>query len=159
MNVEEDSLIVITGPTLSGKTKVMLNILEELAINKIPTIFFCFEIPKKQILKIIEEADNTSVVIGNTNYIEEICSVVKQGKFKIVLIDGLSGIVSKYRYCLGKSDILSIFLKQLRDLSIEQNIPIILTGPDNLEDEVKNIDTLDIKTIKINSARKHQDRF
>ena len=92
MNVEEDSLIVITGPTLSGKTKVMLNILEELAINKIPTIFFCFEIPKKQILKIIGEADNTSVVIGNTNYIEEICSVVKQGKFKITLIDGLSEI-------------------------------------------------------------------
>lgn len=159
MNIEEDALIVITGPTLSGKTKIMLNILEELAINKIPTMFFSFEIPKKQLLKIIGKIDDTSIVFGNTNYIEEICYVVRRGNFKIILIDGLSGIMTKYKYCLGKSDILSIFLKQLRDLSIEQNIPIILTGPDNLENEVKNIDTVDIKTIKINSARKHQNSF
>lgn len=122
-------------------------------------MFFSFEIPKKHLLKIIGKIDDTGIVLGNTNHIEEICYVVRRENFKIILIDGLSGIMTKYKYCLGKSGILSIFLKQLRGLSIEQNIPIILTGPDNLENEVKNIDTLDIKIIKINSARKHQNSF
>lgn len=161
LDFKAEVLAIISGPTLSGKTKKMLDILKELTEYKLFILYISLELSKQEISKRVLLSER--VIISNNNYVEDIKTKATKLKLekdlKLILIDGVMDLRTKQEYCLGQADIKYEILKQLKDLTVELGIAIIMTGPDKIENEVKNIDTLDIKTIKINSARKHQDRF
>ena len=50
------------------------------------------------------------------------------------------------------SDIRFHILKQLKQLADELDVAVIITGPANIETEIKNIHVLDIKNVNLNSV-------
>jgi len=161
INAKAETLNIISGPTLSGKTRQMLNILKEAIQNQVPTLFVSLELAKEQVSNHVP-LDEKAFVIHNS-YVEDICNqarILKADKeLKLILIDSLIELNTKQKLCLGTSDIRFHILKQLKQLANKLNVEIIMTGPANIKKEIKNINDLDINIVNLNSIRKHQNRF
>ena len=130
LDAKTGTITLIEGPTLSGKTRQMINILKDAIKHQVPTLFVSLELTKEQIANQVQLNEIVSVV--HNSYVEDICNKAKSLKadanLKLILIDGLTELYTKHNYCLGRSDILSIILKQLKELALELDVAIIITS-------------------------------
>lgn len=151
MIIDAKTITIISGPTLSGKTRKMIELLKEAIQNQVPTLFVSLELTKKQVANQVP-IDESITVIHNT-YVENICNKAKSLKdIKLILIDSLTELNTKQKLCLGMSDIRFHILKQLKQLADELDVAVIITVPANIETEIKNIHVLDIKNVNLNSV-------
>ena len=151
LDARTGTLTILKGPTLSGKTRQMINILNDAIQNQVPTLFVSLELSTEQVANQVP-IDETITVIHNS-YIEDICNKVKTLKnIKIILIDSLIELNTKQKLCMGISDIRFHILKQLKQLADELDVAVIITGPANIEKEIKNINELNIQIVDLNSV-------
>lgn len=154
VDAKAGTLTILKGPTLSGKTRQMLHILEEAIKHQVPTLFISLELTTEQVENQVP-LDKISFVIHNS-YIENICNKARTLKnIKLILIDSLIELNTRQKLCMGISHIRFQILKQLKQLANELGVAIIITGPANIETEIKYINELDIKIVNLNSIRKH----
>lgn len=154
LDAKAGTITLIEGPTLSGKTRQMLNKLKDAIQNQVPTLFISLELTTEQVSNQVP-LDGAVTVIHNS-YVEDICNKAKSLKdIKLILIDSLIELNTKQKLCLGTSDIRFQILKQLKQLANELDVAVVLTGPANIEKEIKYINELDIKIVNLNSIRKH----
>lgn len=148
------TITLIEGPTLSGKTRKMVELLKDAIKHQVPTLFISLELTTEQVANQVP-LDGAVLVIHNS-YIENICNKARTLKnIKLILIDSLIELNTKQKLCLGTSDIKFQILKQLKQLANELDVAVVLTGPANIEKEIKYINELDIKIVNLNSIRKH----
>lgn len=133
IDTNKKHLSIIVGPILSGKTTFMIDKLKEAINNNIPTLFISLDLPKQNVLEKIsvsgEYLKSKQVYISNEGYIENIQKLAKAFNIKLLLIDSITDLITKEKYCLGRGDIISIIIKQLKELAQELNISIIATAP------------------------------
>mgnify|MGYP005764703891 CR=1 FL=1 len=84
--------------------------------------------------KLKEQKDkNSNIYVGHKSYLEDICKTTKNYKYlydiSYLIIDGLTEISTNQPYCLGRGDIVSIIIQELKKLAQELNISIIATAP------------------------------
>lgn len=106
IDINQKQLTLVVGSKHLEKTKFMADILKEAT-----------------------EKDITTLFIRNNYYIERICEVVRNRNVKLLLIDDILCIKTKEEYILGTGDIISIIIKQLKQLSDELDIAILATAP------------------------------
>lgn len=144
INTNKPELTFLVGKTLCGKTKIIQEITKSMIKKHIPTLLFCFEMPKIiTINNIIErnsselELNNLGIHLGTSCYIEKMYDQIKELKIKenikFIIIDGICSILTEKIYIMGRGDIISIIIKKLKELSKELNIPILVTAPANIE--------------------------
>ena len=157
LDAKAGTITLIEGPTLSGKTRQMLNILKDAIQNQVPTLFVSLELTKEQIENQVPLKDY--IYIAHNAYIEKICDMARRLKadanIKLILLDSIIELNTKQKLCMGTSDIRFEILKQLKQLANELGVAVIITGPANIEKEIKNINELDIKILDLYSIRKH----
>lgn len=136
INITKNQLSIIIGKTLSGKTTLILDILKDLIRNNLPTLFFSLELSKQQVIDKIVTVKEDKMFISNTNYIEDIYSKSKKLKhdadIQLILIDSITELKIKENICLGRGDIVSIMIKQLKELAQELDVQIVVTAPANI---------------------------
>ena len=144
INTNKPELTFLVGKTLCGKTTLIQEITKKMIKKHIPTLLFCFEMPKIiTINNIIErnsselELNNLGIYLGTSCYIEKMYDQIKELKLKenikFIMIDGICSILTEKIYIMGRGDIISIIIKKLKELSKELNIPILVTAPANIE--------------------------
>jgi len=113
----------------------IFEIVGDLAISNTPTTIYEFESEKhNNILKANEsKLNDRNIYIGKDIILEDMCIEIKKHKelynIKYLIIDGLIEIQTKERYCLGRSDIVSIIIQQLKELAQTLDISVIITAP------------------------------
>lgn len=136
INITKNQLSIIIGKTLSGKTTLILDILKDLIHNNLPTLFFSLELSKQQVIDKIVTVKEDKMFISNTNYIEDIYSKSKKLKcdanIQLILIDSITELRTKEKLCFGRGDIVSIMIKQLKELAQELDVQIVVTAPTNI---------------------------
>lgn len=154
LDARTGTITLIEGPTLSGKTRKMVELLKDAIKHQVPTLFISLELTTEQIANQVQLNEIVSVV--HNSYVEDICNKAKSLKdIKLILIDSLIELNTKQKLCMGTSDIKFQILKQLKQLANELDVAVVLTGPANIEKEIKYINELDIKIVNLNSIRKH----
>lgn len=150
INISDRRIAIISDKTFSGKTRQMLHILEYAIQHQVPTLFISLELTTEQVINQVQLNEIVSVV--HNSYVEDICNKAKSLKdIKLILIDSLIELNTRQMLCMGTSDIRFHILKQLKQLADELSISIIVTGPANVESEIKNINELDIEIVNLNS--------
>lgn len=127
-----------------GTNKIM-EIVNEIKSKNTPTLLYEFNSYEKW-YKLNSDKDtlkNSKIYLEQKSYLEDICYMARNYKalynIQFLIIDGLQEISTIRRYELGRSDIVSIIIKQLKELAQELNISIIVTAPKKATiDEVKN---------------------
>ena len=78
------TLTILEGPTLSGKTRQMINILKDAIKHQVPTLFISLELTTEQVVNQVP-LDGAVLVIHNS-YIENICNKARTLKnIKLIL--------------------------------------------------------------------------
>ena len=151
------TITILEGPTLSGKTCKLVELLKDAIKHQVPTLFISLELTTEQVANQVQLKDY--IYIAHNAYIEKIYDIARTLKsdedIKLIMIDSLTELYTKEKYCLGRSAIRFQILKQLKQLSNELGVAVIMTGPANIEKEIKNINELDIKILDLYSIRKH----
>ena len=122
LNNKESKLIILVSRT-AVETSVVLNIENNIKKQNIPVVIFSFA------------------------NIERISKQLKsRTDIKLILIDDLITISTNAFYFMGAADIRSIIIQQLKELSLELDIPIVATAPTNFdkkqfnENPIKSLD-------------------
>lgn len=170
ININKAELIILTGSMLSGKTSMMLKILKEANKKNISVAFFSFELLKDEVTKKID-SEKQNVFIYDKSFIKsyyietiiERCRNLKvKSDLKLIMIDGLCEIQSLEPYVMGRGDIVSIIIRQLKELSTQLDIPILVTAHcSNMNDNKQNKDTKMILSdfCKKETAEEYVDRI
>lgn len=138
-------IILLAEPHTELATNKIMELVNDLKNNNISTLLYEFnsyEIwnklqTKKDIFK------NSNIYLGHKSYLEDICYTTKNYKYlydiNYLIIDGLTEISTKQPYCLGRGDIVSIIIQELKKLAQELDISIIATAPTKTTiDELEN---------------------
>ena len=151
------TITILEGPTLSGKTRKLVELLKDAIKHQVPTLFISLELTTEQVANQVQLKDY--IYIAHNAYIEKIYDIARTLKsdedIKLIMIDSLTELYTKEKHCLGQADIRFHILKQLKQLSNELGVAVIMTGPANIKKEIKNINELDIKILDLYSIRKH----
>ena len=157
LDARTGTITLIEGPTLSGKTRKMVELLKDAIKHQVPTLFISLELTTEQVANQVQLKDY--IYIAHNAYIEKIYDIARTLKsdedIKLIMIDSLTELYTKEKHCLGQADIRFHILKQLKQLSNELGVAVIMTGPANIKKEIKNINELDIKILDLYSIRKH----
>lgn len=118
----------------------IFEIVRDLASSNTPTLIYEFESEKhNNILKANEtKLNDRNLYIGKDIILEDMCIEIKKHKelynIKYLIIDGLIEIQTKERYCLGRSDIVSIIIQQLKELAQTLDISVMITAPSTVKE-------------------------
>lgn len=157
LDARTGTITLIEGPTLSGKTRKLVELLKDAIKHQVPTLFISLELTTEQVANQVQLKDY--IYIAHNAYIEKIYDIARTLKsdedIKLIMIDSLTELYTKEKHCLGQADIRFHILKQLKQLSNELGVAVIMTGPANIKKEIKNINELDIKILDLYSIRKH----
>lgn len=142
MNARLEILLVDKISELE-ENKIM-EIVNELKSKNTPTLLYEFNSYEKW-YKLNLEKDTlkkSKIYLEQKSYLEDICYMARNYKalhnIQFLIIDGLQEISTIKRYELGRSDIVSIIIQELKKLAQELNISIIVTAPKKATiDEVK----------------------
>ena len=136
MNARLDILLVDQRTEL--ETNKIMEIVNDLKNNNTPSLLYEFNSYEKW-YKLNLEKDTlkkSKIYLEQKSYLEDICYMARNYKalhnIQFLIIDGLQEISTIQKYELGRSDIVSIIIKQLQELAQELKIHIIVTI-DNLE--------------------------
>lgn len=128
-------IILLAEPHTELATNKIMELVNDLKNNNISTLLYEFnsyEIwnklqTKKDIFK------NSNIYLGRKSYLEDMCKTTKNYKYlyniEYLIVDSLTEISTKQTYCLGRGDIVSIIIQELKKLAQELNISIIATAP------------------------------
>ena len=112
LNIKENKLIILVcKPTVERLLKT--NIADDIKKQNIPVVIFSF-VKLERILNRSRQLKSRTGI-------------------KLILIDDLISITTNSFYFMGEGDIKSIIIQQLKELSIQLDIPIIVTAPTNLD--------------------------
>lgn len=134
--------ILLADPVSEVATDKVVELINSLSNNNIPTLVFEFN-SYQNWHKLQEQKDKKSnLYMGHKSYLEDICKTTKNYKYlygiEYLIIDDLTEICTKQPYCLGRGDIISIIIQELKKLAQELNISILVTAPKKTTiDEVK----------------------
>ena len=134
LNIKTGTLtILLADPVSEVATDKVVELINSLSNNNIPTLLYEFnsyEIWNK--LK-GQKDKNSNLYVAHKSYLEYICHNTKDYKYlyniKYLIIDDLTEISTKQSYCLGRGNIVSIIIQELKKLAQELNISIIATAP------------------------------
>ena len=135
--------LLLADPVTEMATDKVLELIIDLSNKNIPTLLYEFNTYEIW-HRLKEQKDkNSNIYVGHKSYLEDICYITKNYKYlydiKCLIIDGLTEISTKQPYCLGRGDILSIIIQELKKLAQELNISIIATAPTKATiDELEN---------------------
>ena len=127
--------ILLADPVTEIATNKIMELVNDLKNNNTSTLLYEFNSyenwyelnPKKETLK------KSKIYLEQKSYLEDICYTTKNYKYlydiKYLIIDGLIEISTKQTYCLGRGDILSVIIQELKKLAQALNISIIATAP------------------------------
>lgn len=148
------TITILEGPTLSGKTCKLVELLKDAIKHQVPTLFISLELTTEQVANQVQLKDY--IYIAHNAYIEKIYDIARTLKsdedIKLIMIDSLTELYTKEKHCLGQADIRFHILKQLKQLSNELGVAVIMTGPVNIKKEIKNINELNIQIVDLNSV-------
>lgn len=148
------TITILEGPTLSGKTCKLVELLKDAIKHQVPTLFISLELTTEQVAYQVQLKDY--IYIAHNAYIEKIYDIARTLKsdedIKLIMIDSLTELYTKEKHCLGQADIRFHILKQLKQLSNELGVAVIMTGPVNIKKEIKNINELNIQIVDLNSV-------
>ena len=154
LDARTGTITLIEGPTLSGKTRKMVELLKDAIKHQVPTLFISLELTTEQVANQVQLKDY--IYIAHNAYIEKIYDIARTLKsdedIKLIMIDSLTELYTKEKHCLGQADIRFHILKQLKQLSNELGVAVIMTGPVNIKKEIKNINELNIQIVDLNSV-------
>ena len=150
MDTKQGTLtILLADPVSEVATNKVIELIKDLSNKNIPTLLYKFN-SYEVLYNLKKQKDifkNSNMYFGHKSYLEDICKTTKNYKYlydiKYLIIDDLIEIRTKRPYCLGRGDIVSIIIQELKKLAQELNISIIATAPtkttiDELEkDKVK----------------------
>lgn len=124
------TITILEGPTLSGKTRKLVELLKDAIKHQVPTLFISLELTTEQVANQVQLKDY--IYIAHNAYIEKIYDIARTLKsdedIKLIMIDSLTELYTKEKYCLGRSDILSLIVQQLKKLALELDVAIIITS-------------------------------
>lgn len=124
-----DNFIILNGKINSGKTTIATKIVEFAHFNeKIKTIFFSLETDRNTIKERIKEDTEYLTIYDKPITIEDIILKVKEEKAKFVVIDYLQLIGFDKSKCLSRNKELELIKEELKNLSNELNIKIVVTS-------------------------------
>ena len=136
MNARLDILLVDQRTEL--ETNKIMEIVNDLKNNNTPSLLYEINSYEKW-YKLNLEKDTlkkSKIYLEQKSYLEDICYMARNYKalhnIQFLIIDGLQEISTIQKYELGRSDNVSIIIKQLQELAQELKIHIIVTI-DNLE--------------------------
>lgn len=134
MKTKPKTLNLLLGDSVSEVvTKKVVELINDLSNKSIPTLLYEFN--SHETWNKLQKSKNPNIYLSLKSYLEDICNIAKDYKYlydiKCLIIDGLTEILTKERYCLGRSDIVSIIIKELKKMAQELNISIIATAPTN----------------------------
>ena len=124
-------------------TDKVIELIKDLSNSNIPTLLFEFNSYQNWYKLQGPKDKKPNIYFGHKSYLEDICYTTKNYKYlydiNYLIIDGLTEISTKQPYCLGRGDILSIIIQELKKLAQELNISIIATAPTKAAiDELEN---------------------
>lgn len=123
------NFIILNGKANSGKTTIATKIAEYASLNeKLQTIFFSLEISKNTIKERIKEYTDYLTIYDKPIIIEDMISKIKEEKPKFVVIDYLQLIGFDKSKCLSRNEELELIKEDLKNLSNELNIKILVTS-------------------------------
>ena len=144
MDTKQGTLtILLADPVSEVATNKVIELIKDLSNRNIPTLLYEFN-TYENLHKLKEQKDkNSNIYVGHKSYLEDICKTTKNYKYlydiKYLIIDDLIEIRTKRPYCLGRGDIVSIIIQELKKLAQELNISIIATAPTKAAiDELEN---------------------
>lgn len=125
--------LLLADPVTEMATDKVLELIIDLSNKNIPTLLYEFNTYENW-HRLKEQKDkNSNIYLGHKSYLEDICYTTKNYKYlydiKYLIIDGLIEISTKQTYCLGRGDILSVIIQELKKLAQALNISIIATAP------------------------------
>lgn len=130
LDARTGTITLIEGPTLSGKTRKMVELLKDAIKHQVPTLFISLELTTEQVANQVQLKDY--IYITHNAYIEKIYDIARTLKsdedIKLIMIDSPTELYTKEKYCLGRSDILSLIVQQLKKLALELDVAIIITS-------------------------------
>lgn len=135
-NIKAGTLtLLLAEPHTEIATNKIKEIVNDLANNGASILLY--EFSSEQYSKTLKANEDklkgTNINLGKSLYVEDIIKDVTEHKklydIQYLIIDGLDVVQTKERYCLGRADIVSIIIKQLKELAQEQKICIIATAP------------------------------
>ena len=130
LDARTGTITLIEGPTLSGKTRKMVELLKDAIKHQVPTLFISLELTTEQVANQVQLKDY--IYITHNAYIEKIYDIARTLKsdedIKLIMIDSPTELYTKAKYCLGRSDILSLIVQQLKKLALELDVAIIITS-------------------------------
>lgn len=138
MNNKLTTLLANTKTELASNK--IFEIVRDLASSNTSTLIYEFESEKhNNILKANEsKLNDRNLYIGKDIILEDMCIEIKKYKelynIKYLIIDGLIEIQTKERYCLGRSDIVSIIIQQLKELAQTLDISVMITAPSTVKE-------------------------
>lgn len=148
MNNEAGTLtLLLADPHTELATNQIKEIVNKLNNNNTPTLLYEFNSKTYyEELKVDEKNLNkVNIYLGKSQFIEDIIKDVAEHKelydIEYVVLDGLETVQARKKYCLGRANIVSIIIKQLKELAQEQKISIIATAPISpklTNDDLKN---------------------
>ena len=129
-------------------------LLKDAIKHQVPTLFISLELTTEQVAYQVQLKDY--IYIAHNAYIEKIYYIDRTLKsdedIKLIMIDSLTELYTKEKHCLGQADIRFHILKQLKQLSNELGVAVIMTEPVNIKKEIKNINELNIQIVDLNSV-------
>ena len=127
--------ILLADPVTEISTAKVIEIINNIKNSNTPTLLYKFnsyEICNK-LQKPKDIFKNSNIYLCNKIYLEDICETTKNYKhlydIKYVIIDSLIEINTKQTYCLGRGDIVSIIIQELKKIAQALDISIIATAP------------------------------
>ena len=125
--------ILLAGPVSEVATNKVIELIKDLSNRNIPTLLYEFN-TYENLHKLKEQKDkNSNIYLGRKSYLEDMCKTTKNYKYlyniEYLIVDSLTEISTKQTYCLGRGDIVSIIIQELKKLAQELNISIIATAP------------------------------
>lgn len=125
--------ILLADPVSEVATNKVIELIKDLSNRNIPTLLYEFN-TYENLHKLKEQKDkNSNIYLGRKSYLEDMCKTTKNYKYlyniEYLIVDSLTEISTKQTYCLGRGDIVSIIIQELKKLAQELNISIIATAP------------------------------
>ena len=127
--------ILLADPVTELATNKIMELVNDLKNNNTSTILYEFNSYEKwyELNSKKEKLKKSKIYLEQKSYLEKICYITRNYKapydIQYLIIDGLQEISTMTKYELGRLDIISIIIKQLKELAQELNISIIATAP------------------------------
>lgn len=133
IDINTPKLIALCGKACTGKTTIAIKLAEYLSYNKnVPVVIFSLELSKEGLINRLEH-NNSNLFIVDTPGIttdeigQYLRNLKKEKDIKFVVIDYLQLVNYDKSKCLSRDIEIENICKELKELVVELNVPILVT--------------------------------